>query len=240
MHFQWNFLKTRKFLPFDLKMPILKWNYNPKRTSIGALKCVFTVKSIFYKNDIRISKVSKIPLFLPRYFVNKGKGTNTFKATIQYININYFMKLVMHFYRKFVNHTGCVTSTVPLFWAYILGSITFKNWDWEVFDVLCFQKTGAEIGEFLTPLISLCHSYKKWTLVTFYEKSYLEGESSLAIPDSVLVNQAWKWSRSLRNRWRSPASSSFASLTWSMAVNCSQDWRNLVMRSMTTSAYEKI
>ena len=24
--------------------------------------------------------------------------------------------------------------------------------------------TGAEIGEFLTPLIFLCHSYKKWTL----------------------------------------------------------------------------
>ena len=70
-----------------------------------------------------------------------------------------------HSYSKFVNHTGCVTSTVPLFWAYILGSITFKNWDWEVFDVLCFQKTGAEIGEFLTPLIFLCHSYKKWTLI---------------------------------------------------------------------------
>ena len=30
--------------------------------------------------------------------------------------------------------------------------------------MLCFQKTGAEIGEFLTPLIFLCHSYKKWTL----------------------------------------------------------------------------
>ena len=29
---------------------------------------------------------------------------------------------------------------------------------------LCLQNTGAEIGEFLTPLIFLCHSYKKWTL----------------------------------------------------------------------------
>ena len=30
---------------------------------------------------------------------------------------------------------------------------------------LCLQNTGAEIGEFLTPLIFLCHSYKKWTLI---------------------------------------------------------------------------
>ena len=29
---------------------------------------------------------------------------------------------------------------------------------------ICLQNTGAEIGEFLTPLIFLCHSYKKWTL----------------------------------------------------------------------------
>ena len=29
---------------------------------------------------------------------------------------------------------------------------------------LCLQNTGAEIGEFLTPLIFLCHSYKKWNL----------------------------------------------------------------------------
>ena len=35
--------------------------------------------------------------------------------------------------------------------------------------MLCFQKTGAEIGEFLTPLIFLCHSYKKWTLDHPYE-----------------------------------------------------------------------
>ena len=28
-----------------------------------------------------------------------------------------------------------------------------------------FKKSGAEIGEFLTPLIFLCHSYKKWTLI---------------------------------------------------------------------------
>ena len=50
---------------------------NDRKIKMGALK----IKSIFYKNDIRKSKVSKIPLFLPQYFVNKGKGTNTFKAT---------------------------------------------------------------------------------------------------------------------------------------------------------------
>ena len=32
------------------------------------------------------------------------------------------------------------------------------------FNLLCLQKSGAEIGEFLTHLIFLCHSYKKWTL----------------------------------------------------------------------------
>ena len=43
--------------------------------------------------------------------------------------------------------TGCVTSTVwclpYLFRAYILGSTTFRNWDWEVFDVL-----GQKYGNF--------------------------------------------------------------------------------------------
>ena len=34
-----------------------------------------------------------------------------------------------------------------------------------VFNLLWLQKYGAEIGEFFTPLIFLCHSYKKWTLV---------------------------------------------------------------------------
>ena len=36
-----------------------------------------------------------------------------------------------------------------------------------IFNLLCLQESGAEIGEFLTPLIFLCHSYKKWTLVNF-------------------------------------------------------------------------
>ena len=39
-----------------------------------------------------------------------------------------------------------------------------------IFNLLCLQESGAEIGEFLTPLIFLCHSYKKWTLVSSYTK----------------------------------------------------------------------
>ena len=30
---------------------------------------------------------------------------------------------------------------------------------------ICLQKTGAEIGEFLTYVILLSYSYKKWTLL---------------------------------------------------------------------------
>ena len=34
-----------------------------------------------------------------------------------------------------------------------------------ILDMLCLQKNGAEIGEFLTPMSLLSYSYKKWTLV---------------------------------------------------------------------------
>ena len=82
------------------------------QTKLNTFRNTMSVKSIFYKNDIRKSKVSKIPLFLPRYFVNKGKGTNTFKATSDSI----YQQLSLHesrhaLYRK-VNQTGCDTSNV--------------------------------------------------------------------------------------------------------------------------------
>ena len=33
-----------------------------------------------------------------------------------------------------------------------------------ILDAVCLQKTGAEIGEFLTPMTFISYSYKKWTL----------------------------------------------------------------------------
>ena len=47
-----------------------------------------------------------------------------------------------------------------------------------VFNLLCLQKSGAKIGEFLTPLIFLCHSYKKWTLniVCIEKLAYTRGQ----------------------------------------------------------------
>ena len=41
--------------------------------------------------------------------------------------------------------------------------------------LICLQKTGAEIGEFLAPMVLLSYSYKKWTLISmsiFEKKSH--------------------------------------------------------------------
>ncbi len=46
----------------------------------------------------------------------------------------------------------------------------------------------------------------------------------------------WKWSRSLRKRCRSPASSSFSSRSLSMAVSSSHTSRSLLVRCLMTTA----
>jgi len=62
------------------------------------------------------------------------------------------------------------------------------------------------------------------------------GVSSDATSVWVLVSHAWKWSRSRRNRWRSPASSNFESRSFSICLSCSHICWICVILSRITAA----